>query len=1236
MEVFLRNLPPDTTDRGLQKQLQHCMECLSITDYLAEKQRGKTIGHLTFLREADGKRFLQHHGEEVLPSSHFAQPLCQGFSNNRPATRHPPSRARLRIMGKYVFAKLSNRKPDKLTLKTIKHEASQRGHAEAPAEHVRPLHAAELSCGYHAFIDGKLIFVAEWIAHELCVVKFAKRCLFMELTQQKVKLRIALQSIIELIWWQDGSAAVTLSVAPTFLDTSTNDEIDSLIAALALGFAQPSNQRRPSQHQRLEAIDEDHAKISRFCMVYYFKVPNAITRHVNTDFQNEISRMRHRDIIPMTRYHLGFRYASSPCFSDALVSLRNQLANYNSDGSLPFGLLFLLQALVANSYLPPATVSALAQELAKRFTRTKKAETGRDPISVDAFKKLFDWIDYPSPLERRYMVRSKVAKETQDRALIFRAMVTPTRVLLLGPELEPMNRVLRKFSDHSYFIRAQFCDEDGQDLFYNAKISLDTVYQRFKSVLTNGIQVAGRVYKLLAWLSAPFLHGNDFVFPDQIITGLGDFSQLYSPARRAARIGQAFSDTPWAVDLDEHHIQVQQIPDVERNGRVFSDGVGIISLGALEAVHSVLPKSKGTPTCLQIRFAGAKGMLAVDPSLKGNQICIRPSMVKFKSTDMQLEICDVASKPIPMVLNRQLIKILEDMGAPRNWFLELQSREVSRLCGITSSVYNTASFVKIQSIGESIQLHKFLRQTEAMGVDYRRDRFLRGAIEAILLRELRLLKHKARIPVKHGMTLFGIMDETGYLEEGEVYVTYDRGDRHAEPPGPCKVIVTRSPALHPGDVQLAYNNIPPDDHPLCQRRNCVVFSRLGARDLPSQLSGGDLDGDVFHIIWDSEVVDTVQTFEPASYARVSPLELDRPVESADMAAFFVDFMKTDHLGVIATRHMILADQKECGTLDQNCIKLAELHSSAVDFSKSGRPVELTHLPRSDKWRPDFLARGPQITIHERSEIEMNSSIACQDEEDDEDSEEGPRHRFYASEKILGELYRSVDEQRIWATDIKMVIAAEGLSFWDQMQTALIERVHAIGPVNYEEAIHGAMINGAEHPHQPLRELEVFVGFIMNKSGVQTTRQRDRSVKLKEEFERITTNIMREMRHPTPVSDSVSNGKTGGELGALELCLACLYEGCRKEQREMRPSQRSSAEDIESFKVVAAASLMRELAIKEREMFGQAYAFGVGGSVGVGGRTGGKIDASGVDLDARSEVMAQNGIEQLNGSRNITL
>ncbi len=85
-------------------------------------------------------------------------------------------------------------------------------------------------------------------------------------------------------------------------------------------------------------------------------------------------------------------------------------------------------------------------------------------------------------------------------------------------------------------------------------------------------------------------------------------------------------------------------------------------------------------------------------------------MIKFKSKDMQdLGICDMVSKPILLVLNRQMIKILEDMGVLDDWFFKLQNTELTRLRGITTNIHNTVNFLKAQNVGESIQLYKLFR-----------------------------------------------------------------------------------------------------------------------------------------------------------------------------------------------------------------------------------------------------------------------------------------------------------------------------------------------------------------------------------------------------------------------------------------------------------------------------------------------------------------------------------------------
>ena len=102
---------------------------------------------------------------------------------------------------------------------------------------------------------------------------------------------------------------------------------------------------------------------------------------------------------------------------------------------------------------------------------------------------------------------------------------------------------------------------------------------------------------------APFIYNGSLLFDREVIKGLGNFSQIRSPARCAARIGQAFSDTRDAIALAPG--VVKEMNDVKQNGRVFSDGVGTISMEALEQIWDGLLAGKNKkPTVLQIRYQG--------------------------------------------------------------------------------------------------------------------------------------------------------------------------------------------------------------------------------------------------------------------------------------------------------------------------------------------------------------------------------------------------------------------------------------------------------------------------------------------------------------------------------------------------------------------------------------------------------------------------------------------------------
>jgi hypothetical protein len=127
------------------------------------------------------------------------------------------------------------------------------------------------------------------------------------------------------------------------------------------------------------------------------------------------------------------------------------------------------------------------------------------------------------------------------------------------------------------------------------------------------------------------------------------------------------------------------------------------------------------------------------------------------------------------------------------------------------------------------------------------------------------------------------------------------------------------------------------------------------------LSGGDLDGDLYNIIWDPKLIPTA-TYQAADYPRMAAIELDREVRPDDMSNFFVDFMETDQLGYISNLHLQISDQEPLGTLSSSCIQLAGMASTAVDFSKTGIPVDMKQLPRFDRCRPDFMVTPPRVNL----------------------------------------------------------------------------------------------------------------------------------------------------------------------------------------------------------------------------------------------------------------------------------
>lgn len=148
-------------------------------------------------------------------------------------------------------------------------------------------------------------------------------------------------------------------------------------------------------------------------------------------------------------------------------------------------------------------------------------------------------------------------------------------------------------------------------------------------------------------------------------------------------------------------------------------------------------------------------MISLDDRLEGEALCLRPSMIKFKADSTQIEICGAGFRPLSMFLNRQLIKILEDLGVLGQAFMDLQDEAVEQLRITSENPVNAGYYLQRNSIGKAARLSWLVHKLHCIGISFSDDGFLRDTLELSVLIQLRELKYRSRIYVERGFTAYG-------------------------------------------------------------------------------------------------------------------------------------------------------------------------------------------------------------------------------------------------------------------------------------------------------------------------------------------------------------------------------------------------------------------------------------------------------------------------------------------------
>ncbi|CAK0809375.1 unnamed protein product [Prorocentrum cordatum] len=573
-------------------------------------------------------------------------------------------------------------------------------------------------------------------------------------------------------------------------------------------------------------------------------------------------------------------------WSTVLVRLVRSLGGPRVRMRLDFEVLYAL--LCAASAEPALVCAALSHDLLARLgaahPEDAAAAVAELPSQLDS--RLF--VDAGALLsrsvaaaeERRGSGEARLAQVPRGHVLARCVVVTPARLNFREPEWIQSCRILQKFGEPgqhtaSRFLRVQFCDEDGSPMVG------DTMAPRIGMIFDHGIRINDRHFKYLHWSQSQMRSGSLWLYASDGSVEcetirrwpfLDPQAAPRNPSKYASRLALFFSSSAPTVSVSWDDVEVIDDKKSHHNGKeyCFTDGAGKIRADIAQDVSSRLGCNV-VPSAFQIRYGGAKGVVVGYPGCN-RKLELRKSMIKFDSRHDSFEVVSW-SRNNPAFLNRQIINLLAARGIEPEVFLGMQESallEASKV--VVDPRCASRRLSHIYAGPGSVSL------LDAAGVDFTAEPFFASLLRFVYRQDVRKLRQKTSIPVADASLLLGVPDESSTLRYGEVFIQISEPD----PSGgvrnriikDCRVMVTKNPCLHPGDV-LLLDAV--DCSALQHVVDCVVFPVQGHRPHPDESSGSDLDGDLYFCTWCPELVPK-RTAEAMDYSEGSTTKTSQDLE----------------------------------------------------------------------------------------------------------------------------------------------------------------------------------------------------------------------------------------------------------------------------------------------------------------------------------------------------------------------
>ena len=485
------------------------------------------------------------------------------------------------------------------------------------------------------------------------------------------------------------------------------------------------------------------------------------------------------------------------------------------------------------------------------------------------------------------------------------------------------NRLHRQYGPENFAVVSFSRDRDN--------LESDVCNRR---ILRGGFQHDNKKWQFCCF-SASMLREGKALFtcldPDEVRNWIGYFSDIHNVSKYGARLGQPLSQSIPTINIPEDQVTV--LPDITRNGYEFTDGCGRISLQLAKQIRDDIGLSY-IPSAFQFRYAGSKGVVIVDKRVHGLEL--RESQVKFQSSHTCFEVLGWSKRSVGR-LNSQFISILSGREINPDVFKAIADEAISKLLRITDSAEEAK--IALGLIGQAGEIadkdYSMVTRMINAGFEPDREPYLKRKL-LDMRRQTIVNMRKGKIPVQKGATAYAVADFTGMLKPGEVYYNGQTGS----------AVIGRCPALHPGDMQRVTMVDAPE---LRHMRNVVVVSTKGNRPLLDMLGGGDLDGDMCMIFWDSRLIPDAD-YSPAAWEGAEAVKQEK-VSVDDLKRLVLDSLGGFMIGSITMWHQAWADQ--LGITCNQCLQLSEIQNLAIDAAKTGARPDISDALKTSKY-PHWL------------------------------------------------------------------------------------------------------------------------------------------------------------------------------------------------------------------------------------------------------------------------------------------